>query len=99
MSDVKPSGAGEARRTLRIVNAKGLHARAAAKFAKLAGEFEAGIVVSKDGVEVPGDSIMGLMMLGAGPGTIIVLRAAGVDAESAVEALSKLVSGGFDEKE
>lgn len=84
---------------LRIVNAKGLHARAAAKFAKLAGEFDAGIAVSKDGVEVPGDSIMGLMMLGAGPGTIIVIRATGADANDAIEALSRLVANGFDEEE
>ncbi len=90
---------GEIVRTLRIVNAKGLHARAAAKFAKLVGEFEAGTVVSKDGIEVPGDSIMGLMMLGAGPGTIIVVRSNGSDAKSAVEALSNLVANGFGEQD
>ena len=82
---------------LRIVNAKGLHARAAAKFAKLVGTFNALIVVSKDGMEVPGDSIMGLMMLGAGPGSIIVVRAAGEDASVALDSLSALGIDGFNE--
>ena len=84
-------------RNLRIVNAKGLHARAAAKFAQRAGSFLADIVVAKDGVEVPGDSIMGLMMLAAGPGSIIVVRAEGADAESALESIAALVADGFDE--
>jgi phosphocarrier protein HPr len=87
----------EAVRNLRIVNTKGLHARAAAKFVRHAGAFVADIVVSKDGVEVPGDSIMGLMMLAAGPGSIIVVRAQGDDAEKALEAIETLVANGFDE--
>jgi len=84
-------------RKLTIVNAKGLHARAASKLASLAGEFDAAITVSKDGMEVPGNSIMGLMMLGAGPGSIIVVRATGEEASLALDAISTLVSEGFNE--
>jgi phosphocarrier protein HPr len=85
-------------RNLRIVNSKGLHARAAAKLAKLADAFDAVIVITKDGMEVPGNSIMGLMMLGAGPGSIIVVRATGEEAVPAIDAISTLVSEGFNEE-
>ncbi len=74
-----------------------MHARAAARFVKLAFEFQAEIMVAKNGTTVSGRSIMGLMMLAAGPGTEIELRATGDDAASAVEALSALICGGFDE--
>ena len=77
---------------------RGLHARAAAKFVKLAETFNAEITVAKNGTSVSGVSIMGLMMLAAGPGTSIEVRATGAQAEAAVEALSALVAGGFDEE-
>lgn len=85
------------RREVTIVNRRGLHARAAAKFVKLAGEFETELTVAKDGMEVSGRSIMGLMMLAAAPGTVIELRASGGQAEQAVEAMAALVACGFDE--
>ena len=84
-------------RQLTIVNRRGLHARAAAQFVKLAGEFDAEITVAKDGTEVSGLSIMGLMMLAAAPGTSIEVRARGGQAEEAVAAITALIAGGFDE--
>lgn len=84
-------------REVTIVNRRGLHARAAARFVKLAGEFNADITVSKDGAEVSGLSIMGLMMLAAAPGTQISIQATGTQAEEAVEAVAALVAAGFDE--
>jgi len=84
-------------RRLTIVNRRGLHARAAAQFVKLAGEFDAEITVAKDGTEVSGLSIMGLMMLAAAPGTSIEVRARGEQAEEAIAAIAALIAGGFDE--
>lgn len=84
-------------REVTIVNRRGLHARAAARFVKLAGEFEADVTVSKDGAEVSGLSIMGLMMLAAAPGTQIGISATGKQAEDAVEAIAALIAAGFDE--
>lgn len=84
-------------REVTIVNRRGLHARAAAKFVKLAGEFEADVKVSKDGAEVSGLSIMGLMMLAAAPGTQIGVSATGKQAGEAVEAIAALIAAGFDE--
>ncbi len=84
-------------REVTIINRRGLHARAAARFVKLAGEFDADITVSKDGAEVSGLSIMGLMMLAAAPGTQISVQATGIQAEEAVEAVAALVAAGFDE--
>lgn len=80
-----------------IANERGLHARAAAKFVKAAGDFEAEIMVTKGGTEVSGVSIMGLMMLAAATGCEIEISAAGADAEAAIKALVKLVEDGFDE--
>ena len=88
---------GIAARQITIVNRRGLHARAAAQFVKLAGEFDAEITVAKDGSEVSGLSIMGLMMLAAAPGTSIEVRARGSQAEEAITAIAALVAGGFDE--
>jgi len=82
---------------LTICNQRGLHARAAAKFVKLAGDYEADITVTKDGTSVTGTSIMGLMMLAAAKGTSIRVEAKGPQAEDALQALSGLVAGGFDE--
>jgi phosphocarrier protein HPr len=92
------TGVSAAERTVTIVNQKGLHARAAAKFVKLAGQFDAAITVSKKDSTVSGISIMGLMMLAASPGCQIDIRAQGRDALQAIEALVALVAGGFDEK-
>lgn len=89
-----PSGTG---RRVTILNKRGLHARAAAKFVKLAGQFAAELTVAKDGVAVSGRSIMGLMMLAAGPGTELVIHAEGPDAGAALDALAGLVAAKFDE--
>lgn len=83
---------------LTIVNQRGLHARAAAKFSKLAGEFEADIHVSKDGQKVSARSIMGLMMLAASIGTQIEIACDGADADAALAALSSLVEDKFGEE-
>lgn len=87
-----------ARRTVEIVNERGLHARASAKFVKLAASFEAEVQVSRDGSTVDARSIMGLMMLAAGIGSTIEISAEGVEAEAAVEALAELVAARFDEE-
>lgn len=98
LSDRIPATADSATgRTVTIVNQKGLHARAAAKFVKLAGQFEAAVTVTKKDSTVSGVSIMGLMMLAAAPGCRIDIRATGREAERAVEALAGLVEAGFDE--
>ncbi len=93
----KPNGGEPLRRTVTICNKRGLHARAAARFVKLAWQFDAEVLVAKNGAAVSGRSIMGLMMLAAGPGTAIELRATGPEAERAITALAALISGGFDE--
>jgi phosphocarrier protein HPr len=85
-------------RDAEIRNTKGLHARAAAKFCKTAGLFEAEVKVSKGGTEVSGCSIMGLMMLAAGIGSTIKISASGPQAEAALEALCTLVGNKFDEE-
>ena len=83
--------------TLNICNARGLHARASAKFVKLATSFESEIMVTRDGVTVDARSIMGLLMLGAGIGCEIQVAAEGPDAAEAIEALTDLVARKFDE--
>ena len=88
-----------ATRTVEIVNKRGLHARASAKFVKLATEFDAEVRVSRDGTVVDARSIMGLMMLAAGPGCCIDIEAEGPDAARAVDALVSLVAGRFEEDE
>ena len=87
-----------ARRTATICNQRGLHARAAARFVNIAGQFDAEVLVRKNGTEVSGRSIMGLMMLAAAPGTVIELAATGRQAEAAVIALAKLIECKFDEE-
>ncbi|MBM85508.1 MAG: HPr family phosphocarrier protein [Rhodospirillaceae bacterium] len=86
-----------AKRCVTILNKLGLHARAAAKFVKIAEEFRCQISVSKDGETVSGRSIMGLMMLAATPGSIIQLAAHGADATEAVDLIAKLIERKFDE--
>lgn len=85
-------------RTLEIVNKRGLHARASAKFVQTVERFDASITVSKDGMRVGGSSIMGLMMLAASPGCSIVVEAEGRQADEALTALEELVQGRFGEE-
>lgn len=80
-----------------IRNRKGLHARASAKFVKCAETFDADITVTRDGQSVGGTSIMGLMMLAAGPGVELLLTAEGPEAPEALEALVALIEAGFGE--
>jgi len=80
-----------------IVNRKGLHARASARFVRTAECFDAEVKVTREGTTVNGDSIMGLMMLGAGPGATILVHATGRQAREALDAITTLVNNGFDE--
>jgi phosphocarrier protein HPr len=86
-------------RDLNIVNRKGLHARASAKFVQCVDQFDAEVTVSKDGHSVSGTSIMGLMMLGAGIGCSIRVSATGAQAGEALEAITALVGSRFGEEE
>ena len=95
--EASPPPAATADRSLLIANRRGLHARAAAKFVKLAGEFDADITVARNGMSVGGTSIMGLMMLAASMGTSITVSAAGPQADLALDALEALVARKFDE--
>ncbi|HEY4544987.1 MAG TPA: HPr family phosphocarrier protein [Pedomonas sp.] len=83
---------------VRILNKRGLHARASAKFVTLASQFDASVRVSKDGSEVTGTSIMGLMMLAAAIGEEITINASGPQAHAALTALVGLVEAKFDEE-
>ena len=87
------------RRTVTIVNMRGLHARAAAKFVTTAERFAASVEVERDGQSVNARSVMGLMMLGAGRGSAVELVAEGWDAREALEALAGLVESGFGEQD
>ncbi len=98
-ADDHPAGGEPVRRTVTIVNQRGLHARAAAKFVSLAEQFGASIEVAREGEVVAARSIMGLMMLGAGRGAQIELIADGWDAREALDALSALVEAGFHEQD
>ncbi len=84
-------------RQVTIVNRRGLHARASARFVKCAERFQADVRVVKDGQTVGGTSIMGLMTLAAAPGCKVELEAEGPDAEAALDALTALVKDGFGE--
>jgi phosphocarrier protein HPr len=84
-------------RVLEIMNQKGLHARASAKFVQTVEKFAADVKVTRCGESVGGDSIMGLMMLAAGPGTSITVEASGPDAANVVAALEALVTERFGE--
>ena len=85
-------------RDITIVNQRGLHARASAKFVQVASSYEADVNVEKDGIRVGGTSIMGLMMLAASPGCSIRITASGPQAEEALAALEMLVSERFGEE-
>ena len=84
-------------RILKIINQKGLHARASAKFVEVVEGFDASAEVSKDGMSVSGDSIMGLLMLAASRGTEISVKTEGVQADDLMNALDKLVQEFFGE--
>ncbi len=87
-----------ASKTVEIVNERGLHARASAKFVKLASSFDAEIQVARDENTVDARSIMGLMMLAAGIGSHILITATGPEAAEAIEALAELVENRFEEE-
>ncbi len=87
----------QAERTVRLVNSKGLHARAAAKLAQLAGQYPCDVKVEYRGEEVDAKSILGLLLVAAPCGSEVVLRCIGADAEPALLALTALIEGGFEE--
>lgn len=95
----RDNGESRGERVVTIQNRYGLHARPAAEFVKLSSRFAASITLVKDGLEVNGKSIMGVMMLAAEFGTDLTIRAVGADAGEALEALAALVQGGFGEAE
>ncbi len=94
-----PEFAAALSREMQIVNRKGLHARATAKFVQCVDRFDADIKVTRCGETVGGDSIMGILTLGAGLGSTITVSASGLEAEAALEALAALVSNRFGEDE
>jgi phosphocarrier protein HPr len=96
MPEIKDSSRPEA--VVTVINRKGLHARASAKFVKMAETFKAHITVTRDGQTVGGTSIMGLMMLAAGPGSQLFITAEGPEGPEALEALVTLVETGFGEE-
>jgi phosphocarrier protein HPr len=95
----EPATSGPITRVMKIINQKGLHARASAKFVQTVEKFEAEVRVSRSGETVGGTSIMGLMMLAASPGTSITVEASGKDAAAVVEALETLLANRFGEDE
>jgi phosphocarrier protein HPr len=98
-NDAGPSvPAGAVSRELPIINKRGLHARASAKFVQMVERFNAEVWVTKGSETVGGTSIMGLMMLSAGPGTSITVSAIGPDAQAAVDAITELVASKFNEE-
>ena len=90
--------AGAVSRELPIINKRGLHARASAKFVQMVERFSAEVWVTKGNETVGGNSIMGLMMLSAGPGTSITVSAIGPEAQAAVDAIAALVADKFNEE-
>jgi phosphocarrier protein HPr len=99
MNAAQADGAAPVVREIEIVNKKGLHARASAKFVQTAERFDANITVTRGHESVGGTSIMGLMMLSAAPGVTITISASGPDAAPAVEALCALVASRFGEED
>ena len=96
MTDLVPD-AGQLTRELQIVNRRGLHARATAKFVQCVEGFDADVTVSRNGETVGGTSIMGILTLGAGVGSSIIVTANGPDAAVALDAITLLVAGKFGE--
>ena len=97
--DAAQASAARIVREVEIVNKKGLHARASAKFVQTAEQFDAAITVTRGHESVGGTSIMGLMMLAAGPGVSITIEATGKDAAAAMDALCALVANRFGEED
>ena len=97
--DLPKDSSGAVVREIEIVNKKGLHARASAKFVQTAEQFDATITVSRGNESVGGTSIMGLMMLAAGPGITITIQATGNEAAAAVDALCALIASRFGEED
>ena len=98
-NDIGPSvPSGAVSRELPIINKRGLHARASAKFVQMVERFKAEIWVTRGNETVGGTSIMGLMMLAAGPGTTVVVSATGPEAQAALDAIAELVAGKFNEE-
>jgi len=93
------TAASAASREIPIVNKRGLHARASAKFVQMVERFNADVSVTRNGETVGGNSIMGLMMLAAGIGTTITVSATGPEAEAAVTAIAELIGNKFNEEE
>ena len=98
MSAKKADDAGFLTRELTIINKSGIHARPAAMFVKIANRFGSDIFVEKDGEKINGKSIMGLMMLAAGPGSKLTLHVKGADAAAAIAEIEALVLRKFDEE-
>ena len=94
----KSSGKQIAQRELVVTNKLGIHARPAALFVKAANRFSCDVLVTKDGEKINGKSIMGLMMLAAGPGSKVTLHVKGADANAAISELEELVKRKFDEE-
>src|ERR1700691_1379022 len=93
----KPGGNKTEQRELVVINKLGIHARPAALFVKLANRFTCNILVEKDGEQVNGKSIMGLMMLAAGPGSTLVVSCEGDDCQGALDEIAALIKRKFDE--
>ena len=93
-----PAVDGPVVKEFRIVNQRGLHARASAKFVQVAGRYHASVNVEKDGIRVGGTSIMGLMMLAASPGCCIRVSASGPEARQVMDALEELIASRFGEE-
>jgi phosphocarrier protein len=92
------SSGGAFSRDIPITNKRGLHARASAKFVQMVERFNADVTVTRNGETVGGTSIMGLMMLSAGPGTSILVSAKGAEAQAALDAITELVTNKFGEE-
>ncbi len=99
MTSMSASGVYQCLAEVKVTNRKGLHARASASFVKCVEQFDAEVSVTKDGQRVNGSSIMGLMMLAAGPGSTILIETEGPEAEEALDALTTLVEARFHEQE
>jgi phosphocarrier protein HPr len=93
-----PSSGEPVSREIPITNKRGLHARASAKFVQMVERFSADVTVTRNGETVGGTSIMGLMMLSAGPGTSILVAAKGAEAQAALDAITELVTNKFGEE-
>jgi phosphocarrier protein len=97
-SETSSPSTGPVSREIPIINKRGLHARASAKFVQMVERFNAEVTVTRNGEAVGGTSIMGLMMLSAGPGTTILVAAKGPEAQAALDAITELVGNKFGEE-